>query len=103
MRTARSPRPSARADRRNRREESTERPFCRVALVPPVLQASARDLPPPEAQSELVGDALAQLERVRQLVTNLPDLPGGDRAAVLARLAGTADDLRTLFFLDAIY
>jgi hypothetical protein len=59
--------------------------------------------PDPEAQVELVCQTVQKLDEVRELVNSLPEIPGGDRQALLAQLASTVDSLRCLYFLDAIY
>jgi len=59
--------------------------------------------PDPEAQVELVCQTVQKLDEVRALVNSLPEIPGGDRQALLAQLASTVDSLRCLYFLDAIY
>jgi hypothetical protein len=57
----------------------------------------------PSAQVELVEQALEKLDAVRMLVGGLPELPLGDRHSLMAQLASTAESLRSLTFLDAIY
>ncbi len=57
----------------------------------------------PAAQVELVEEALEKLDAVRLLVGRLPEIPLGDRQSLIAQLASTADSLRSLTFLDAIY
>lgn len=59
--------------------------------------------PDPIQQVELVEAALEKLDAVRLLVNELPELPLGDRQSLIAQLASTADSLRSLTFLDAIY
>lgn len=57
----------------------------------------------PDAQVELVCQAVRTLERVRDMVRRLPELPVGSRQDLLEQLASTSDSLRSLYFLDAIY
>jgi hypothetical protein len=57
----------------------------------------------PEAQVELVCQTVQKLDEVQRLVRDLPEIPAGDRQTLLAQLASTADSLRFLYFLDAIY
>jgi regulator of sirC expression with transglutaminase-like and TPR domain len=57
----------------------------------------------PEAQVQLVCETVAKIDEVRRLVSSLPELPIGDRGALLAQLGATAENLRALYFLDAIY
>ena len=57
----------------------------------------------PAAQVELVEAALEKLDAVRLLVGRLPEIPLGDRQSLIAQLASTAESLRSLTFLDAIY
>ncbi len=88
---------------RNRRAPT--RPLTsQVMLNPPLADgADALLASDPKAQAELVGHALDHLERVRQLVRILDEVPGGDRQVLLTELATTADSLRQLYFVDAIY
>jgi hypothetical protein len=71
--------------------------------------AAVRRLPEPDsdpdaaAQVELIEETLARLDAVRNLIGELPELPCGDRQSLIAQLACTADSLRSLTFLDAIY
>ena len=59
--------------------------------------------PEPDAQVEIVEQALEKLDAVRLLLGQLPEIPIGDRQSLIAQLASTADSLRALTFLDAIY
>lgn len=76
---------------------------------PAASSAAARRLPEPDcdpeaaAQVELIEETLAKLDAVRHLIGELPELPCGDRQSLIAQLACTADSLRSLTFLDAIY
>ncbi len=55
------------------------------------------------AQVALIEQALEKLDAVRSLLGQLPEVPLGDRQSLIAQLACTADSLRALTFLDAIY
>ena len=57
----------------------------------------------PAAQAEIVRRALQHLEQVRRMVCALDEVPGGDRSGLLSELSSTADSLRQLYFIDAIY
>jgi hypothetical protein len=57
----------------------------------------------PAEQVELVCQTLQKLAQVRQMVEKLPELPIGSRKDLLCQLACTTDNLRSLYFLDAIY
>lgn len=78
---------------------------------PTASPAAVRRLPEPDcdrdpeaaAQVELIEETLARLDAVRHLIGELPELPCGDRQSLIAQLACTADSLRSLTFLDAIY
>jgi hypothetical protein len=73
--------------------------FTRKRASTPVL-TSPKD---PEEQVELVCETMKKLDEVQRLVRDLPEIPTGDRQTLLAQLASTADSLRFLCFLDAIY
>jgi hypothetical protein len=47
--------------------------------------------------------ALEKLDAVQRLIGQLPEVPVGDRQSLMAQLASTAESLRSLTFLDAIY
>jgi hypothetical protein len=66
-------------------------------------EGPAFDYPEPDAQVEMVEQALEKLDAVRLLLGKLPEIPVGDRQSLIAQLASTADSLRALTFLDAIY
>ena len=72
----------------------------RVTLTDEPAVVSPSD---PEAQVELVSEAVEKLEQIKLLVRQLPELPVGSRHDLLAQLAATSDSLRSLYFLDAIY
>ena len=74
----------------------------RIWLNPGAVEVEAA-LPEPEQQAEVVRQALIHLEQVQQLVCALDEIPGGDRQGLISELAATADSLRQLYFLDAIY
>ncbi len=57
----------------------------------------------PEEQVELVCSTMEKLNQVKKMVSELPELPLGDRQEVLDRLSATASALSVLTFLDAIY
>ena len=57
----------------------------------------------PKEQVELVCKTMEQLNLVKKMVSELPELPVGDRQEVLDRLSATASSLSVLYFLDAIY
>ena len=73
--------------------------------APSLLFSAAPESCPadPEAQVALVHQAVTKLEEVRRLVGSLPEIPLGDRDALLSQLACTSESLRSLYFLDAIY
>ena len=52
---------------------------------------------------ELVCKTMEKLNQVKKMVSELPELPVGDRQEVLDRLSATASALSVLTFLDAIY
>jgi hypothetical protein len=78
-------------------------PAPRPSLLLSTTPATKGRAPDPEAQVELVCQTVQKLDEVRELVNSLPEIPGGDRQALLAQLASTVDSLRCLYFLDAIY
>ena len=57
----------------------------------------------PAAQAELVGQAVRSLEQVYHLVQTLDEVPVGEKSALLSKIEGTADSLRPLYFVDAVY
>lgn len=57
----------------------------------------------PEEQATLVSETVQKLDEVRQLVYSLPEIPAVNRQVLLDQIASTADNLRCLYFLDAIY
>jgi hypothetical protein len=57
----------------------------------------------PDAQIELVHQTIEKLDEVKRLVMYLPELPVGSRKDLLNQLASTSANLRSLYFLDAIY
>ena len=57
----------------------------------------------PEEQVELVRKTMEKLNLVKKMVSELPELPVGDRQEVLDKLSATASSLSVLYFLDAIY
>lgn len=84
-----------------RRREDAPAPRTR-----PFLLARSEERPAPaepEAQVQLVCETVQKLDEVRRMVSGLPELPLGDRHALLAQLSSTCECLRSLYFLDAIY
>ena len=57
----------------------------------------------PREQVELVCKTMEKLNQVKKMVSELPELPVGDRQEMLDRLSATASTLSVLTFLDAIY
>lgn len=55
------------------------------------------------AQAELVSETVRKLEEIMQMVRHLHEVPAGDRHSLMRQLDSTADRLRTLSFIDAIY
>ncbi|MFH1130375.1 MAG: hypothetical protein V1754_03510 [Pseudomonadota bacterium] len=77
-------------------------PFSRVSLNFASF-ASSRLPMNPEAKASLVCETLQKLEETLQLVDGLEELPIGDRRELVKELTSTADSLRALSFIDAIY
>ncbi len=86
-----------------RRREETSAPRAHAFQLARDEAPAACEPAEPEAQVQLVCETVAKLDEVRRLVSSLPELPIGDRHALLAQLASTTDSLRSLYFLDAIY
>jgi len=50
-----------------------------------------------------VHQTIEKLDEVKHLVMHLAELPVGSRQDLLNQLAATSANLRSLYFLDAIY
>jgi Asp-tRNA(Asn)/Glu-tRNA(Gln) amidotransferase C subunit len=55
------------------------------------------------AQADLVSETVCKLEEIMQMVRRLNEVPTGDRQSLMRQLDTTADRLRMLSFIDAIY
>jgi hypothetical protein len=85
-----------------RRRDDTSAPRTRPFRLAR-SEAEAPSPAEPEAQVQLVCETVEKLDEVRRMVSGLPELPLGDRHALLAQLSSTCESLRSLYFLDAIY
>jgi hypothetical protein len=76
----------------------------RITLIADQLPPAGAPTPgDPDEQVELVHQTIEKLDEVKRLVMNLPELPVGSRKDLLNQLASTSANLRSLYFLDAIY
>lgn len=88
------------------RDQKEERPgpHAEVSWLNSDLDVPSAPVPTsPEEQVELVCSTMEKLNQVKKMVSELPELPVGDRQEVLDRLSATASALSVLTFLDAIY
>ncbi len=89
---------------RNQKQEAPPAPPKKVSWLNSDLDLPSDPSPSsPEEQVELVCKTMEKLNQVKKMVSELPELPVGDRQEVLDRLSATASALSVLTFLDAIY
>lgn len=90
---------------RSDHHRADRRRACRVTLVTDPSPSGTWHATPddPHAQVELVHQTIEKLDEVKHLVMHLAELPVGSRQDLLNQLAATSANLRSLYFLDAIY
>ena len=89
---------------RDSKDEQKPSPSADISWLNSDLDVPSAPSPSsPEEQVELVCKTMEKLNQVKKMVSELPELPVGDRQEVLDRLSATASALSVLTFLDAIY